>query len=205
MDDGNPIVIRRMVMVDHKDMIGWTFLKDAKANGKRFLTQVVQAIVAKDNSELDIDTLLLYKFWRTALHQGPLQTSYMELVNTLEDNTQECGAMDRLNSEQILQALCICSSYIERYQKNHNFAENQHGTLKTASPQLFRCSCKYNSQQLHLCLDAMIVKQMQCVQLCGLLCIQQRARNEPNATKQWLNSEGEMIPTSLGKEMNKQL
>jgi hypothetical protein len=31
---------------------------------------------------------------------------------------------------------------------------------------------KYNSQQLHLCFDAMIVKQMQYVQLCSLFCKQ---------------------------------
>jgi hypothetical protein len=137
LDDCNPIVTRRM---DPKDMIGWTFLKDAKAYGKRFWTQVVQAIVEKDNSELDVDTLLLYKFWRTALHQGPLQTSYKEFVNTLEDYTREWGAMDRLNSEQILQALCISSWYSERYQKNQNFAENRHGTLKTAPDRVLNFS-----------------------------------------------------------------
>jgi hypothetical protein len=48
LDDGDPIVKRRMVTIDPKDLIGRTFLKDSEAEGQRFWARVFQAITEKD-------------------------------------------------------------------------------------------------------------------------------------------------------------
>jgi hypothetical protein len=67
-----------------------------------------------------------------------------ELVNTLEDNIQERGAMDKLISDcanaetsehvkQILRALFISSWYSEPYHANQNFAENRYTTIKATT------------------------------------------------------------------------
>jgi hypothetical protein len=67
-----------------------------------------------------------------------------KFVNTLEDNTQERQAMDKIISDcskvenskrvnKILCELCISSWFSEPYHENQNFAENWYGTLKAAT------------------------------------------------------------------------
>jgi hypothetical protein len=67
-----------------------------------------------------------------------------ELVNTLEDNIRERGAMDKLISDcacaetsartkDILCALVISDWQSEPYHENQNFAENRYGTIKAAT------------------------------------------------------------------------
>jgi hypothetical protein len=46
--DSNPIVKRRMVTINLKNLIGQTFLKDSEADGQRFRAQVIQAITEKE-------------------------------------------------------------------------------------------------------------------------------------------------------------
>jgi hypothetical protein len=44
----DPEVSRRMPMIDPKDLIGCTFLKETEADDQRFRSQIVRAIIEKD-------------------------------------------------------------------------------------------------------------------------------------------------------------
>jgi hypothetical protein len=74
-----------------------------------------------------------------------------ECVNTLEDNIQEQGAMDKLISDcakaetseriqHILHALFISSWYSEPYHENQNFVENRWATIKATTNRVMKFS-----------------------------------------------------------------
>jgi hypothetical protein len=74
-----------------------------------------------------------------------------EFVNTLEDNTREWGAMDKLISDcakakmgsqvkVILRALIIQAWHSEPYHQHQTFGENQYNTIKAASNRVLSLS-----------------------------------------------------------------
>jgi hypothetical protein len=95
-----------------------------------------------------------------------------EFVNTLEDNIQERGAMEKLISDcakaemservnQILHALFISVWYSEPYHENQNFAENYYASIKATTNHVMNFSgAPENTWLLALCYVCLLLNHL---------------------------------------------
>jgi hypothetical protein len=113
-------------------------------NVKRRNEPVATDTVFSDTPAVDsgVTAAQIFVGWESLVADVYVLRTDTEFVNTLEDNIQEWGSMDKLISDcakaemsehakQILRALVISAWYSEPYHENQNCAENRYASIKS--------------------------------------------------------------------------